>query len=73
VLRCVCGCVAKQWQCYTSVCFCSGRKISDRLLEESINIKFCVKLGKSASETLHMLTEAYGAGAMKKSRVYKKS
>jgi hypothetical protein len=31
-----------------------------RLLEQRINIKFCAKLGKSASETLQMLTEAYG-------------
>jgi hypothetical protein len=53
----VCGCilcvteenkaiVAKQWQCYTSVCFCPGRKMSDRLLEQCINIKFYAKLGK---------------------------
>jgi hypothetical protein len=32
--------------------------MSDRLLEQRINIKFCVKLGKSTSETLQMLTEA---------------
>jgi hypothetical protein len=76
VLRRVCGCVlcvgeankavvAKQWQCYTSVCFRPGRKMSDRLLEQRINIKFCAKLGKRASETLQMLTEAYGTDAMK--------
>jgi hypothetical protein len=70
VLQCVCGCyilcvgeankvvVAKQ--CHTSV-FSSRRQISDRLLEQCINIKFCAKLGKSKSETLQMLTEAYGA------------
>jgi hypothetical protein len=40
--------------------------LSDRLLEQRINIKFCAKSGKSASETLQMLTEAYGADAMKK-------
>jgi hypothetical protein len=39
--------------------------MSDRLLEQRINIKFCAKLGKSASETLQMLTEAYDADAMK--------
>jgi hypothetical protein len=39
--------------------------MSDRLLEQRINIKFCAKLGKSASETLQMLTEAYGSNAMK--------
>jgi hypothetical protein len=44
--------------------------MSDRLLEKRINIKFCTKLGKSASETLQMLAEAYGADAMKKSSVF---
>jgi hypothetical protein len=44
--------------------------MSDSLLEQHINIKFCEKLGKSASETLQMLTEAYGADAMKKSNVF---
>jgi hypothetical protein len=78
VLRHVCGCVLyigevnkavveKQWQCYTSVCFRPGGNISDRLLDQRIFIKFCAKLGKSTSETLQMLTEAYGADAMKKS------
>jgi hypothetical protein len=51
------------------VCFHPGGKMSARLLEQHINIKFCAKLGKSASETLQMLTEAYGADAMKKSSV----
>jgi hypothetical protein len=44
--------------------------MSDRLLEQCINIKFCAKLGTSASETLQMLTEAYGADAMKKLNVF---
>jgi hypothetical protein len=44
--------------------------MSDRLLEQHINITFCAKLGKSASETLHMLTEAYGTDAMNKSSVF---
>jgi hypothetical protein len=44
--------------------------MSDRLLEQRINIKFCAKLGKSASETLQMLTEAYGAAAMKTSSIF---
>jgi hypothetical protein len=81
VLRRVCGCVlcvgeankavvAKQWQCNTSVCSRPGEKISDRLLEQRIKIKFCAKLGKSASETLQMLTEAYGADAMKTSSIF---
>jgi len=36
-----------------------GRKMSDKNLEQRINIKFCVKIGKSASETA-ILTVAYG-------------
>jgi predicted transposase YdaD len=44
--------------------------MSDRLLEQLISIKFCAKLGKSVSETLQMLTEAYRADAMKKSSVF---
>jgi hypothetical protein len=32
----------------------------DKNLEQRINIKFCVKIGKSASETLALLTVAYG-------------
>jgi hypothetical protein len=44
--------------------------MSDRLLEQLINIKFCAKLGRSASETLQMLTSAYGADAVKKLSVF---
>jgi transposase len=44
--------------------------MSDRLLEQRIDIKFCAKLGKSASETQQMLTEDYGADTMKKSSVF---
>jgi hypothetical protein len=50
--------------------FFSWWKKSDGLLEQHINIKFCAKLGKSASETLQILTEAYGADALKKSSVF---
>jgi hypothetical protein len=42
----------------------------DRLLEQHINIKFCTKLGKSVSESLQLLTEAYDANAVKKSSVF---
>jgi hypothetical protein len=44
--------------------------MSDRLLEQRINIKFCAKFGKSVSDTLQMLTEVYDADAMKKSSVF---
>ena len=47
-----------------------GGKIGDKNLEQRINIKFCVKIGKRASETLALLTVAYGEYAMKKSSVF---
>jgi hypothetical protein len=52
------------------MCFRPSGKMSDRLLEQCINIKFCTKLRKSVSETLQILTEAHGADAMKKSSVF---
>jgi hypothetical protein len=33
--------------------------MSDKYLEQRINIKFCVEIGKSAGETLAILTAAY--------------
>jgi hypothetical protein len=44
--------------------------MSDRLLEQRINIKFCTNLGKSTGETLQMLTEAFDANVTKKSSVF---
>jgi len=44
--------------------------MSDKNLEQRINIKFRVKIGKSASEMLALLTVAYGKCAMKKSSVF---
>jgi hypothetical protein len=35
-----------------------------------MNIKFCVELGKNASDTCALLSEAYGGEAMKKSSVF---
>jgi hypothetical protein len=43
--------------------------MSDRFLEQRIDIKFCVKLGKNASDTCAMLSDAYGGEAMKMSSV----
>jgi hypothetical protein len=40
-----------------------------RNLEQRINIKFCVMIGKSASETLALLTVGYDEYAMKNSSV----
>jgi hypothetical protein len=45
-------------------------KMCDKNLEQRINIKFCVKTGKSASETLALLTAAYGEYTMKKLNVF---
>jgi hypothetical protein len=44
--------------------------MSDRFLEQRINIKFCAKLGKRASDTCVKLSEAYGRDAMEKSSVF---
>jgi hypothetical protein len=44
--------------------------MSDKNLEQQINITFCVKIGKSASETLALLTMAYGEYTMKKSSIF---
>jgi hypothetical protein len=45
--------------------------MSDKNLEQRIIIKFCVKIGKSGSETLALLTVAYGEYAMRKLSVSK--
>jgi hypothetical protein len=44
--------------------------MSDKNLEQRVNIKFCVKIGESAIETLAILTAAYGEYAMKNSCVF---
>jgi hypothetical protein len=44
--------------------------MSDKNLEQQIDIKFCVKIGKSASEMLAPLTLAFGEYAVKKSNVF---
>jgi len=55
----------------SSVClwYTVGRKMTDKNLEQRINAKFCVKIGKSASEMLALLKVAYVECAMKKSSV----
>jgi hypothetical protein len=42
-------------------------KISDRFLEQRNNHQFCVKLGKSSSDTCAMLSDAHGGEAVKNS------
>jgi hypothetical protein len=44
-------------------------KMNDLFLEQRINIKFCVKLGKNASDTYAVLFKAYAGEGMKKSNV----
>jgi len=47
------------------VCVSTYRRTSDRFLEQRINIKFWVKLGRNANDTLAILSEA-----MRKSSVF---
>jgi len=47
-----------------------AEKMSDKELEQRINIEFGVKIGKSASGTLALLTVTYGEYVMKKSSVF---
>jgi hypothetical protein len=44
--------------------------MSDKNLEQRINIKFYLNIGTSAGETLALLTVVYGEYAFKKSSVY---
>ena len=39
-------------------------------IEQKINIKFCVKLGKTATETLKMLRDVYRDSSMSRTRVF---
>ena len=39
-------------------------------VEQRTNIKFCVKLGKMATETFNMLLEVYGDSCMSRTRVF---
>jgi len=47
-----------------------GGKTSDKNLEQRMNIKFCVKIGKSASKTLALVTVAYSEYVVKKLSVF---
>jgi len=42
--------------------------MSDRFLQQRIDIKFCVKLGNEASGDCVMVPEAYAGKAMRKSK-----
>jgi hypothetical protein len=43
-----------------SLWYTAGGKMSDKNVELRINIKFCMKIGRSASEILALLTTTYG-------------
>jgi hypothetical protein len=47
-------------------CYAVLRNMNDKNLEQRINIRFCVKSGKSACKMLALLTLAYGEYAMMK-------
>ena len=40
------------------------------MIEQRINIKFCVKHGKTATETLKMLCDVYGDSSLSRTRVF---
>jgi len=42
----------------------------DVRVEQRVNVKFCVKLGKTATETLQLLHDAYGDEALSRARVF---
>jgi transposase len=44
--------------------------MNDKNMEQRINIKFCVKIGRSPSEMSALFIVAYGEYAMKKSSVF---
>jgi len=46
--------------------FIPRQTVSSQNLEPRTNIKFCAKLGRSASETSAVLSEAHGTEAVKK-------
>jgi hypothetical protein len=42
----------------------------DGKFDQPVCIKFCVKLGKSATETLEMLHEAFGEHSLSRTEVF---
>jgi hypothetical protein len=42
----------------------------ERTIEQRFSIKFCVKLKKTATETLQMIQEAYGEDALSRNQVF---
>jgi hypothetical protein len=44
--------------------------MSDRFLEQAINIEFCLKLRRNANDTCTVLSETYGGEAVERSHVF---
>ena len=53
------------------VFWCAAARMTELELEQRMNIKFLVKLGKSGNKIREMLVQVYRDNAMKKSAVYK--
>jgi hypothetical protein len=49
---------------------CSPLDVMDGKIEQRVCIKFCVKLGKSATETFEMLREAFGEHSLSWTTVF---
>jgi len=57
--------------CYCMrVFWCAAARMSELELEQRMNIKFLIKLGKRGNEIREMLVQVYGDNAMKKTAVY---
>ena len=53
------------------VFWCAATRMSELELEQRMNIKFLIKLGKSGNEIREMLVQVHWDNAMKKTAVYK--
>jgi hypothetical protein len=49
---------------------CLVVEVGDPFLEQRISIKFCVEIGKTASDTCALISETYEGGTMKTSSVF---
>ena len=65
------------WQSLSGIYYClrvfwyAAARMSELELEQQMNIKYLVKLGKSGNKIREILAQVYGDNAMKKTAVYK--
>ena len=52
-------------------CSCSPSETLSVNVEQRVNVKFCVKLGKFATETYGLLKKVYGDECLSRTRVFK--